>query len=79
MKPLNKSEQSRRFMRWFRYGTLIGFGLALLDFMLNERAAVDTPADGDVLASRLIVFFLIIVLSGVAGGLMAIIASWVKR
>jgi len=79
MKPLNKSERSRRFMRWFRYGTLIGFVLALSDFLLNERAEVDVLADRDVLVSRLIAFSLIIVLSGVAGGLVAVIASWVKR
>jgi len=53
--------------------------LALSDFLLNERAEVDVLADRDVLVSRLIAFSLIIVLSGVAGGLVAVIASWVKR
>jgi hypothetical protein len=79
MKPLNDSNQSRRMSRWFRYGSIIGFVLAVLRTLVFDDAASFSWADTDGLALNAISFALIILLGGVAGGLMAMIANWIKR
>ena len=79
MKPFNDSDQSRRMLRWFRYGSVIGFLLAFVRLLVIDDGASYPWADGDSLFLNAVSFAVIILLAGVAGGLMAMIANWKKR
>ena len=79
MKPFRKSNRSRRMLRWFRNGSIIGFVLAFMRLLIPNGDAADQGVNGDVLVLNAISFASIILLAGVAGGLMAVIANWIKR
>ena len=79
MKPLNDSDQSRRMLRWFRYGSIIGFLLALVRLLMLDGGVSLSWADSDGLVLNAISSAMIILLAGVAGGLMAMFANWMKR
>lgn len=79
MKPLNDSSQSKRMLRWLRYGSVIGFLLALVRLLMRDAGASLSWTDSDGLVLNAISFAIIILLAGVAGGLMAMFANWMKR
>lgn len=79
MKPFNDSDQSRRMLRWFRYGSVIGFLLAVVRLLVIDDGASYSWTDSDSLFLDAVSFAVIILLAGVAGGLMAMIANWKKR
>ena len=79
MKPLNDSNQSKRMLRWFRYGSAIGFLLALTKLLMLDGGTSLSWADVDGLVLNAISFAMIILLAGAAGGLMAMFANWMKR
>lgn len=79
MKPLNDSNQSRRMLRWFRYGSIIGFLLALVRLLTLDGGASLSWTDRDGLILNAISSAMIILLAGVAGGLLAMFANWKKR
>jgi hypothetical protein len=79
MKPLNNSQQSRRLLRWSKYGTAIGFVLALVEMMLWDGDASNSWIDNEGLVESAFTFAMIIILAGVVGGLTAMIANKVKR
>jgi len=79
MKPLNDSEQSRRVLRWIKYGSVIGFVLAAIRLVLIDGGASVWWADSEGLSAIAFNFALFIFLAGAAGGLMAMIANWKKR
>jgi len=79
MKPLNRSKQSQRLMRWSRYGTLAGLAWVLIDLSLLGGGEADGLSDPDARTSRLLGFALVVILSGLAGGLLAMIANWFRR
>ena len=79
MKPLNDSEQSRRVLRWIKYGSVVGLALAAIRLIVIDSGATFWWADGEGLSVNAFNFALFIFLSGAAGGLMAMIANWKKR
>jgi hypothetical protein len=79
MKPLNDSNQSKRMLRWFKYGSAIGFLLALAKLLMLDGGASLSWTDVDGLVLNAISFAMIILLAGAAGGLMAMFANWMKR
>jgi hypothetical protein len=79
MKPLNDGNQSRRMLRWFRYGSAIGFLLALVRLVTIGGGASYSWTDSEGLVLNAISFAMIILLVGVAGGIMAMFANWMKR
>ena len=79
MKPLNDSNQSKRMLRWFRYGSVIGFFLAIIRLLTIGGGASLSSTDGDRLVLNALSSAMIIILAGVAGGLLAMFANWMKR
>lgn len=79
MKPLNSSEQSRRILRWIRYGSGVGFVLGLARMIVLDDDTSFAWTDSDALGLNAFHFALIIFLAGSAGGMLAMVVNWTKR
>ena len=78
MKPLNSSEQSRRILRWIRYGSVVGFVLAMIRMMVLDGGASFSWTDVDAFGVNAFNLTLIIFMVGSAGGMLAMIWNWMK-